>query len=338
MSLITRCPACETHFKVVPDQLRISDGWVRCGQCDEVFDASLHLLPDKPVLDALTPVAEVHEPEPETAPVLEPELESEADFETADLAEPPWQLPVNDLHLPLTVDPEVVEQEVAPVIPNEIEPEAPIEDDDIAETQFLPYVSSLPEPALPLSEPATAELDRQADLRDVSFLRSKISAAPERSAFWRGGLVVLSTALMLSLLTQIAIQERDQIVSLMPSLKPALQVLCVPFRCTLSPMRKIESIIIESASFTKMRGDTYRLNFTVKNSASTALAVPAIELTLTDTRDQPVVRRVFLATEIGVKLRELAAGSEWPASIAIEVKGGAAAEPVAGYRVVAFYP
>ena len=124
----------------------------------------------------------------------------------------------------------------------------------------------------------------------------------------------------------------------MPSLKPALQALCVPFRCTLSPLRKIESIIIESASFTKMRGDTYRLNFTVKNSASTALAVPAIELTLTDTRDQPVVRRVFLATEIGVKLRELAAGSEWPASIAIEVKGGAAAEPVAGYRVVAFYP
>src|SRR5665647_163510 len=46
MSLITRCPACETLFKVVPDQLRISEGWVRCGQCDDIFDASLHLLPD----------------------------------------------------------------------------------------------------------------------------------------------------------------------------------------------------------------------------------------------------------------------------------------------------
>ena len=336
MSLITRCPACETHFKVVPDQLRISEGWVRCGQCDEVFDASLHLLTDKPVLDTLTLVAEVHEPEPEI--VSEPSSGPEADFEMGDLAEPPWLLPVNDLHLPLTVDPEVVEQEVAPVIPNEIEPEAPIEEDDIAVTQFLPYVSSLPELALPLSEPATTELDRQADLSDVSFLRSKISAAPERSAFWRGGLVVLSMALMLSLLTQIVLHERDQIVSSMPTLKPALQALCVPFRCTLSPLRKIESIIIESASFTRMLGNTYRLNFTVKNSASTALAIPAIELTLTDTRDQPVVRRVFLATEIGVKLRELAAGSEWPASIAIEIKGGAAAEPVAGYRVVAFYP
>jgi len=43
MSLITQCPACSTMFKVVPDQLRISDGWVRCGQCDEVFDANANL-------------------------------------------------------------------------------------------------------------------------------------------------------------------------------------------------------------------------------------------------------------------------------------------------------
>lgn len=48
MSQITRCPSCTTKFKVVADQLRISDGWVRCGQCKEVFDASVHLLPAEP--------------------------------------------------------------------------------------------------------------------------------------------------------------------------------------------------------------------------------------------------------------------------------------------------
>ncbi len=42
MRLITRCPACGTLFKVVPDQLRISEGWVRCGHCAEVFDATTH--------------------------------------------------------------------------------------------------------------------------------------------------------------------------------------------------------------------------------------------------------------------------------------------------------
>ena len=39
MSRITRCPNCETLFKVVPDQLRLSQGWVRCGSCGAVFDA-----------------------------------------------------------------------------------------------------------------------------------------------------------------------------------------------------------------------------------------------------------------------------------------------------------
>ncbi len=43
MSLATRCPACGTTFKVVRDQLRISDGWVRCGRCSHVFDGTEHL-------------------------------------------------------------------------------------------------------------------------------------------------------------------------------------------------------------------------------------------------------------------------------------------------------
>lgn len=57
MSLITRCPACTTIFKVVPDQLRVSDGWVRCGQCDEVFDANTQLqtVPPLPAPDACIP-------------------------------------------------------------------------------------------------------------------------------------------------------------------------------------------------------------------------------------------------------------------------------------------
>lgn len=39
MSLATRCPACGTVFRVVQDQLKVSQGWVRCGQCHEVFNA-----------------------------------------------------------------------------------------------------------------------------------------------------------------------------------------------------------------------------------------------------------------------------------------------------------
>ena len=45
MALVTRCPKCSTMFRVVPDQLRVSAGWVRCGHCSEVFDAAQHMLP-----------------------------------------------------------------------------------------------------------------------------------------------------------------------------------------------------------------------------------------------------------------------------------------------------
>lgn len=71
MSQITRCPACATTFKVVADQLRISDGWVRCGHCKEVFDASEHLLPSPseppPVSDAADQAAHTPDANAETS-------------------------------------------------------------------------------------------------------------------------------------------------------------------------------------------------------------------------------------------------------------------------------
>ena len=38
-TLATRCSACNTAFRVVQDQLKVSEGWVRCGRCGEVFNA-----------------------------------------------------------------------------------------------------------------------------------------------------------------------------------------------------------------------------------------------------------------------------------------------------------
>jgi predicted Zn finger-like uncharacterized protein len=37
--MLTRCPYCSTTFRVTPDQLKIRQGQVRCGQCRRVFDA-----------------------------------------------------------------------------------------------------------------------------------------------------------------------------------------------------------------------------------------------------------------------------------------------------------
>lgn len=43
MALATTCPLCKTSFKVVPDQLKLSRGSVRCGVCQNVFSGIDHL-------------------------------------------------------------------------------------------------------------------------------------------------------------------------------------------------------------------------------------------------------------------------------------------------------
>lgn len=48
MNLYTRCPACQTVFRVTTRELQASNGRVRCGQCQEVFDAFASLSAQEP--------------------------------------------------------------------------------------------------------------------------------------------------------------------------------------------------------------------------------------------------------------------------------------------------
>lgn len=73
MSQITRCPQCQTRFKVVDDQLRISDGWVRCGKCKAVFDALTHLVAGAPAPTPAGPKVAAAAPVPAAqAPAVAP--------------------------------------------------------------------------------------------------------------------------------------------------------------------------------------------------------------------------------------------------------------------------
>jgi predicted Zn finger-like uncharacterized protein len=99
MTLATRCNSCGTAFRVVRDQLRISEGWVRCGQCQEVFNALESLfdlesglppprLEERPALpiDAAgktdsTPLTSAHA-EPVADPARVPEPQSDLPIES----------------------------------------------------------------------------------------------------------------------------------------------------------------------------------------------------------------------------------------------------------------
>ena len=57
MSMVTSCPACATTFRVQQEQLTARQGKVRCGKCDEVFDAykTLASYPDEPLPESPAP-------------------------------------------------------------------------------------------------------------------------------------------------------------------------------------------------------------------------------------------------------------------------------------------
>ena len=113
---------------------------------------------------------------------------------------------------------------------------------------------------------------------------------------------------------------------------------CEKLDCEISPLRQIESIIIDSSSFSKIRGDAYRLALVVKNNAPVGLAMPSFELTLTDNQDQAVMRKVLTPAEFGGALNVIAANSEWTTTMDLSVRAIGAAERFSGYRILAFYP
>jgi len=73
MNMYTRCPHCDTVFRVTPQQLQVSSGQVRCGRCEEVFDAFVTLSSRLPGGKAQDKTAASQELERPAARAQEPE-------------------------------------------------------------------------------------------------------------------------------------------------------------------------------------------------------------------------------------------------------------------------
>ncbi|AOI56555.1 DUF3426 domain-containing protein [Burkholderia diffusa] len=68
MLLATRCPHCETVFRLQQEQLSLHDGLVRCGHCQQVFNASQSLVPEPALTEAAPAGPAATEPQHEAAP------------------------------------------------------------------------------------------------------------------------------------------------------------------------------------------------------------------------------------------------------------------------------
>lgn len=316
MALITRCPVCGTLFKVVPDQLRISEGWVRCGHCAEIFDASGDLQQSSAEPLEVQSVGSLPESLPEVRPPAPPPAEP--------LPEPatqsgPVQAAPDESIPPVEVEPEIVllAEQAA------LEPSASL---------AVPAADDVPDgPAVLPPEPE--------DSGGYSFTRKPPSQPALPRPFLRGVWAAVAVLLVVALGLQGVFQGRDRLAATWPETRPWLQAACVRLGCTVQALRRIEAIVIDSSTLSALQNeDTYRLNLVLKNQATVDLAMPAIEFVLTDIDEQAVFRRVLTPTELGAASRVLFAGREWATSVDLRVVDNPNKGRIVGYRLLAFYP
>jgi predicted Zn finger-like uncharacterized protein len=360
MSLLTRCPACTTLYRVVPDQLRISEGWVKCGQCGDIFDASQHLI-EATIDSELLGGAEVEGPllvdsqvpQNVEGDVVVPALgiAFEADLNDQDLlahslAQTPALNPGTEIHEQVVIEvetPAVAQSDfVAEIEIQNAEPSPYTDASPLPESDFKPEPVALQvrwdDDALTNSAGLNVSDDELPSEVQPTFLKNDKHQEFWRKPMVRGVLLLMSFSLGMSLLGQWVFIERDRLAAQWPDVRPVLQAFCGFAKCQILPLKRIDALSVDSVGFHQLGKETYRLSFTVKNSSVLPLAFPAVELTLTDLQDLPVYRRVFFSKDLGAAGAEIAAGADWSGAVALRVNSEAPAQRVLGYRLLVFYP
>jgi predicted Zn finger-like uncharacterized protein len=348
MSLATRCSACSTVFRVQQDQLKASEGWVRCGRCGTVFSALEGLFDlERESNSGLMPL----EPPPGAAPKPKPPIaaapppaaagsvayfhDDDDDDDDASAAheappapvraEPPARAQVNG---PLADFAESsADQAAAAASFTAIHHDENDDDDAALLTEHSGHHTMFDESAPQYTGPAPLA---------PSFVREADRAARWQRPVVRRLTIAAAFALPLLLGTQVALHQRDLLAARWPGSAEPLRALCAPLHCSVQAPHSLDAVTVESSGLTRLDGTPlYKLQIAVRNHAAWAVAMPALDLTLTDPRGEVVTRRVLRAAELGSAAPDaLASGAEWSALATLDV----GERRVTGYTVDLFYP
>lgn len=307
-NLATRCPVCATVFRVVPDQLRVSDGWVRCGRCAEVFNAAERLVD----IDATATSRTLDE----AAPAAGDSAHAEARMAEDDAAVAP---------LPSSTD--AASAADAPGLAPDLE---------------RPFSAMLnaPEPPGPAPDASQTLPDPRAEPDDrPSFMRRADRAARWRRPGVRLVLALAATVAALALAAQIGYEYRDLAAAYWPAARPALEQACATLGCRVEAARAINALAVESSGLVRVeKSSLYKLSVSLRNRSAIEVALPAFDLSLTDSQGRLVARRVLRVAELGSAHTALASGRELALQATLQAPAPAGGEPVAGYTIELFYP
>lgn len=186
--------------------------------------------------------------------------------------------------------------------------------------------------------PASAARRHRDGTDDDAAPARDYAAAPAAGPRWLWGLAV--GILGGALTVQAAYLFRLDITRQWPQLRPLYVDLCAHFGCEMPLPRNAAAIRIANSDLESDPIDPSRfmLNARIRNEARHPQQHPHLELTLTDARDRPVVRRV-LAPDEWAPSADHAAGFLPGEEIVVAVPFAAPGVTTAvGYRLYAFFP
>lgn len=167
----------------------------------------------------------------------------------------------------------------------------------------------------------------------------KISpSAIKKNVHWSW--VVTTLLLVIVLLAQTVYFFRVELAARLPGIKLALTSYCKLLNCDVPLPKKIDQLSIESSDleFDPKQASVIALNAILRNRALYAQAYPNLELTLTNSMDEALMRRTFSPTEY-LKLGEDEKQGLLPNhEIGIKLHLDTADLKPTGYRLFLFYP
>jgi predicted Zn finger-like uncharacterized protein len=181
----------------------------------------------------------------------------------------------------------------------------------------------------------------KAEQADDGFVPAFMAEEEPRRHLWLWALAALLA--LTGLATQVAYRYRAELAAQVPGVRASLEVGCKLLRCEVSLPRRPELMSIESSD---LQADNRRegiivLNAVLRNRARFAQDYPALELTLTDEGDRPLLRRVLSPRDYLDPVRAPLALSEGIApggEASLRVYLDSSRSRATGYRLYLFYP
>lgn len=150
---------------------------------------------------------------------------------------------------------------------------------------------------------------------------------------------VAALLLLMMLLAQAAYFFRVDLAAQLPDLKPTLIAYCQILKCSVPLPQHTDLISIESSELEANPTNEYQitLDALLRNRASYAQAFPNLELTLNDTQDKPLARRMFIPADYLPPTENEASGLLPNHELGIKLRLNTTDLKPSGYRLVLLY-